>query len=527
MKCSACGSRDIDFHESGGHSFCVSCGNLVEENTIVSSIEFQENGDRSQVIGQFVAANCSRPYSSGGRAKGRFGSGRDSRDATIFKMRQIIMQISNSLSMPDDGIVDRALGLYQLAMEKNFVFGRRQIHVASTCLYAICRREQKPHLLIDFSDALQVNIYILGKSFLQFIRLLNLKLPVIDPSLYIHRFAQRLALQDQTNSVIIIALRIITRLKKDWIVMGRRPDGICAAAMLIASRAHGFPHSQAEMVKIFHVSSDTIKQRLNEFKYTPSAQLTVSQFYHHDSSVEYDPPSYTKNILKEQQGQSEIQVLFSVSDNPTESVLLQRSSSSSSSSSSSATIAAPLPYQYSQQFPGHADLDATSSEYFTHSLREQLEEDITLLQRRGVPVTHAAPGAPRQHLSDAILQPNYRDPSYTHTLNGDTDDAEAGSELQAEGYQLTSTYYSNDENSVRQPAPYEHHLQLPQKMTMTIGDVDITVPLPMPARRYVMPLLPLLSLLFDVIMQLPLLLQALLTTDRVMCWLFWPYLFIY
>ena len=55
MKCSACGSRDIDFHEAGGHTYCVSCGNLFEENTIVNSIEFQENGDRSQVIGQFAS----------------------------------------------------------------------------------------------------------------------------------------------------------------------------------------------------------------------------------------------------------------------------------------------------------------------------------------------------------------------------------------------------------------------------------------------------------------------------------------
>ena len=223
MKCSACGSRDIDFHESGGHSYCVSCGNLVEENTIVSSIEFVENGDRSQVIGQFVAANCSRPYSSssGGRqGKGRFGSGRDSKEATIYKMKQIINQIANALSLPDDGIVDRALGLYTLAMEKNFIFGRRQVHVASTCLYAICRRESKPHLLIDFSDALQINVFILGKSFLQFIRLLNLKLPIIDPSLYIHRYAMRMELGEKMNSVITVALRVITRLKKDWIVTG-------------------------------------------------------------------------------------------------------------------------------------------------------------------------------------------------------------------------------------------------------------------------------------------------------------------
>lgn len=297
MRCPACHSRDIDFHEAGGHSYCVSCGNLVEESTIVSSIEFQENGDRSQVIGQFVAANCSRPYSSSVRTKGRFGSGRDSRDITIFKMKQIITQVAASLNMPEDGIIDRALALYRIAMEKNFVFGRRQIHVASTCLYAMCRKEAKPHLLIDFSDALQVNIYILGKSFLQFIRLLNLKLPIIDPSLYIHRFALRLEVGEKINSVITIALRIVTRLKKDWIVMGRRPDGICAAAMLISARAHGFPTTQSEVSKIFRISADTVKSRLDEFKATPSAQLSVTQFSHHDSTVEFDPPSYIRNLL--------------------------------------------------------------------------------------------------------------------------------------------------------------------------------------------------------------------------------------
>jgi transcription factor IIIB subunit 2 len=41
MKCSKCGSRDIDFQESIGQSICVNCGTVLEENTIVSSIEFQ------------------------------------------------------------------------------------------------------------------------------------------------------------------------------------------------------------------------------------------------------------------------------------------------------------------------------------------------------------------------------------------------------------------------------------------------------------------------------------------------------
>ena len=41
MRCQNCGSRDIDFQESGGQSVCVNCGTVLEENTLTASIEFQ------------------------------------------------------------------------------------------------------------------------------------------------------------------------------------------------------------------------------------------------------------------------------------------------------------------------------------------------------------------------------------------------------------------------------------------------------------------------------------------------------
>ena len=70
MECPSCGSRDIEIHDSSGDAICVSCGTVLEENAIVSSVEFQESGDRSTVIGQFVASNCSkvRVCVSGSRA---------------------------------------------------------------------------------------------------------------------------------------------------------------------------------------------------------------------------------------------------------------------------------------------------------------------------------------------------------------------------------------------------------------------------------------------------------------------------
>jgi transcription factor IIIB subunit 2 len=187
--------------------------------------------------------------------------------------------------------------LYHLALQRNFIFGRRQAHVVATCLYIICRQEKSPHLLIDFSDALQVNVYVLGKSFLQFSKVLNLNLPVIDPSLYIHRYATRLELGDKMSNVITTSLRIVTRLKKDWIATGRRPDGICAVAMLIAARAYGFNISQGVIAKIFRISGETLKRRLDDFKATPSAQLTLVQFNVNDLDTEFDPPSFIRSVV--------------------------------------------------------------------------------------------------------------------------------------------------------------------------------------------------------------------------------------
>ena len=56
--CPSCGSKDIDYDESHGQAVCMSCSTVIEENSIVSSIEFSESGGSSSVIGQFVSASC-------------------------------------------------------------------------------------------------------------------------------------------------------------------------------------------------------------------------------------------------------------------------------------------------------------------------------------------------------------------------------------------------------------------------------------------------------------------------------------
>jgi transcription factor IIIB subunit 2 len=50
-------------------------------------------------------------------------------------------------------------------------------------------------------------------------------LPVVDPSVFIHRFALSLELGDKTHEVQMTANRLVQLMKRDWIQQGRSPAG--------------------------------------------------------------------------------------------------------------------------------------------------------------------------------------------------------------------------------------------------------------------------------------------------------------
>lgn len=298
--CPNCGSTEIEQHEASGASICVSCGVVVEENAIVSSVEFSEGaGGTSSLIGQFVGPNGSKPFSRDRLQRGGgYGFSRDSRETTLANGRRRIQDVASRMRLPNY-FVDAAHRFFTVAVEKNFVQGRRTTHVVAACLYIACRQQQSQHMLIDFSDALQVNVYTLGTCFLKFRRLLGLKLKIVDPALYIYRFAAHLDLDEKANAVALTALRLVGRMKRDWIVAGRRPAGICAAALLIASRAHGFTKHHQDVTRILRVCGMTVHQRIKDFENTPSANLTLDQFISIDLETEADPPRFTSNRIRE------------------------------------------------------------------------------------------------------------------------------------------------------------------------------------------------------------------------------------
>ncbi|XP_025104657.1 transcription factor IIIB 90 kDa subunit-like [Pomacea canaliculata] len=303
--CQHCGCNEIDIDPSRGDAVCTSCGSVLEDQIIVSEVQFQENAaGGASVIGQFVSNDGTKSHSFGGTFS--HGIGRESRAVTLQNGKRKIQEIGAQLRL-NQHCMDTAFNFYKMAVTKRLTRGRKITHVIATCLYLVCRTEGTPHMLLDFSDVLQVNVYMLGKTFLHISKELCLNIPAIDPCLYVPRFAHKLQFGEKTHEVSMTALRLVARMKRDWMHTGRRPSGLCGAALLVAARMHDFARSVKEIIKVVKVCEATIRKRLMEFHDTPSSQLTIEEFHNIDLEEEQDPPCFTEGKMRSKLAQLEEQ----------------------------------------------------------------------------------------------------------------------------------------------------------------------------------------------------------------------------
>ncbi|XP_051868341.1 BRF1 RNA polymerase III transcription initiation factor subunit b isoform X1 [Pristis pectinata] len=295
--CRTCGCTDIDIDQARGDAVCTACGSVLEDNIIVSEVQFVENsGGGSSAVGQFVSLDGPGKAPSLGTGF-HTNLGKESRTQSLQNGRRQIHHLGNQLQL-NQHCLDTAFNFFKMAVNKRLTRGRKMSHVVAACLYLVCRTEGTPHMLLDLSDLLQVNVYVLGKTFLLLARELCINAPAIDPCLYIPRFAHMLEFGDKNHEVSMTALRLLQRMKRDWMHTGRRPSGLCGAALLVAARMHDFRRTVKEVIRVVKVCESTLRKRLNEFEETPTSQLTIDEFMKIDLEQECDPPSFTAGKRK-------------------------------------------------------------------------------------------------------------------------------------------------------------------------------------------------------------------------------------
>ena len=216
---------------------------------------------------------------------------------------------------------ERGMRVYALAMGQNMIQGRTIKQVAAACLYVGCRQDKECQvMLIDISDiigvrffflspslltALKVSVFALGQIYNTIVSKLHLNLvsPVYEanPEYLIQRFVRDLEFGDDEHRIAKEAIQILQRMKRDWILVGRRPAGVCGAAVILAARMNNYRRTVREVVYTAKVADVTINKRLDEFQVTESSKLSVDEFRHHGLELEkeHDPPAYYEQFTKE------------------------------------------------------------------------------------------------------------------------------------------------------------------------------------------------------------------------------------
>ncbi|XP_029166581.1 transcription factor IIIB 60 kDa subunit-like [Nylanderia fulva] len=210
------------------------CGTIQEESRIVSSLNFVEDNGNSQLTGQMI--RMSDTYNKVGKV---FIASNN------FYVRNTITSVCTSLGLRS-----------------------------------------------DYSEAA---FRWIGRVYMKISQLLNLKMPILDPSLYLPRFVSKLKLG---NEALNLSMRIISRMKRDWIVVGRRPNNLCGAALVLSSRILKDERGISDVARVVHVSINTINKRLKEMGETESANLTLNDFNVVWLERECDPPILKINSLK-------------------------------------------------------------------------------------------------------------------------------------------------------------------------------------------------------------------------------------
>ncbi|KAJ4721340.1 transcription factor IIIB 90 kDa subunit-like [Melia azedarach] len=288
--CSSCARHVVGHRPYDSQLCCDRCGKVLEDHNFSNEPTFVKNAaGQSQLSGNFVRT-----------IQSEYGA---SRERLMEKAFDDMRQMKTALDIGEsDEIVHIAKRFYGIAVARNFTKGRRTEQVQASCLYLACRQKNKPFLLIDFSNYLSINVYELGAVYLQLCQVLYLAdesnvLKQVDPSIFLHKFTDRL-LPGGNRKVSDTARDILASMKRDWITTGRKPSGLCGAALYISALTHGLKFSKSDIVKIVHICEATLVKRLIEFENTDSGSLTIEDFMARKKEHQGSSAKLTNNGLK-------------------------------------------------------------------------------------------------------------------------------------------------------------------------------------------------------------------------------------
>ncbi|KAK3116440.1 transcription factor TFIIIB subunit brf1 [Teratosphaeriaceae sp. CCFEE 6253] len=291
-----------------GSRVCANCGTQIEEANIVADVTFEEDARGAATVqGGYIGDSARHARTLGNGARRIGGGERNTAQETENNARRALNALCPRLGIAQR-VADQAQSLFVLAARCSFNSGRRNDEVIGACLFAACRRQRdNAILLMDIAEVQKINVFRLGEVYkalcdkLYFHEDDQMGLQhVVDIEPLIQRYCRKLEFGPKTRDVATDAVRILKRMKRDWIVTGRHPAGLCGACIILAARMNNFRRTVREVVFVAKVADVTIASRVEEFRRTRASNLTVEQFREYGTRFRDDqlPPVMTTSEIR-------------------------------------------------------------------------------------------------------------------------------------------------------------------------------------------------------------------------------------
>lgn len=298
--CPECGAETV--HRTGtGERVCTDCGLVVEENVIDHGPEWRafthaERQAKSRVGAPTTVTMHDKGLTTtiGWRdedAHGRSVSPRkrgqllrlrawqrrlrtaNARERNLQFALTEIDRMASALAIPE-AVREMASVIYRQALDQELLPGRSIEGVATSALYAACRKSTIPRSLDELATVARIDRKRLARTYRYLDTELGLEITPEDPAQYVPRFCSTLGVSTEVEQTATEVLEVAA---EHDLISGKSPPGLAGAAIYAASLLCDEKCTQEEIADVANITVVTIRNRYQEQIEAINAELTVSE----------------------------------------------------------------------------------------------------------------------------------------------------------------------------------------------------------------------------------------------------------
>lgn len=161
-------------------------------------------------------------------------------------------------------VAEMAMSIYRKALKAGLVRGRSIRSIVAAATYAACRMSGMPRDLREFERVYPlVKRKTIAQGYRLLVKNLNIKIPVVEPSLYVRKIASRVGLDERT---VQEALNLLNKAASKGATVGKDPVGIAAAALYMACQETMQNITQKDIARAAGVTEVTVRNRFKGLK---------------------------------------------------------------------------------------------------------------------------------------------------------------------------------------------------------------------------------------------------------------------